>query len=560
MKATIDAARRQRWAKAAPEVEAALAYHRAGRLDKAEVLYRKILNRVPDHPDAMHMLGAIATGRSRPERAIQLIGKVLEIFPNAAEAHFNLGNAYVAAGKRPDAIASYRRAIASKPDYALAYSSLGREQSKERDFVGALASCRRGIQLDPTLADSHLNLGIALWNLGRLAEAEAAFRETLRLNPGHVYALGYLAQVLIEYSRFEDARRCQEQILALQPTDALAHRALAMSEFRTGDTAASLERFRHAVGLDPDYAEGWTSLGWALRALGRFDEAVICLRRALAINPDLAEARRMLAATGQQSADKVEMDRLRDLLSKPDLEVNDRVAAGFTLGSLLDRVDDYDEAFACFAAANSLARQALIAAARGYDTGAFERRIDDLIETFTPQFFAAVAAGGVASELPVFIVGMPRSGTTLVEQIAASHSRVFGAGELTDIGRLAQSLPLADAGPPDRGTLGRGRATACRSPPRFSRQARRRRRPGYRQAAGQFVQSGDDRRAVSGEPHHPVPARSARHLPVELFPVIRRRQPVFLRPCGVRSPSSTGRAAGRALAPRAADLHAGNRL
>ena len=446
MKATIDAARRQRWAKAAPEVEAALAYHRAGRLDKAEVLYRKILNRVPDHPDAMHMLGAIATGRSRPERAIQLIGKVLEIFPNAAEAHFNLGNAYVAAGKRPDAIASYRRAIASKPDYALAYSSLGREQSKERDFVGALASCRRGIQLDPTLADSHLNLGIALWNLGRLAEAEAAFRETLRLNPGHVYALGYLAQVLIEYSRFEDARRCQEQILALQPTDALAHRALAMSEFRTGDTAASLERFRHAVGLDPDYAEGWTSLGWALRALGRFDEAVICLRRALAINPDLAEARRMLAATGQQSADKVEMDRLRDLLSKPDLEVNDRVAAGFTLGSLLDRVDDYDEAFACFAAANSLARQALIAAARGYDTGAFERRIDDLIETFTPQFFAAVAAGGVASELPVFIVGMPRSGTTLVEQIAASHSRVFGAGELTDIGRLAQSLPAPGTG------------------------------------------------------------------------------------------------------------------
>ena len=432
---------RLRWAKVAADVREALGHHRAGRLDRAEALYRKILNKVPDHPDALHMLGAIANTRGRPERAMQLIGKVLSIFPNHADAHLNLGNSYSLVGKRADAMACYRRAIALKPDFALAHSSLGRELNAEGAFEAGLAASRRAIELDPAIPDGHVNLGVALWNLGRLGEAEASLRKALQLRPDDLHALSYLALILLETSRFEDARRVQEKVVALQPRDARAHRGLAVSEFRTGDIAAALKRFSHSVELEPDFAEGWTSYGWALRAVGRFDEAVACFRRALAINPDLAEAHRSLAATGQQAADQAEIERLRALVANPDLDDNDRVAAGFALGSVLDGADRYDEAFQCFSQANALARRKLIASGRGYDPDAFRARIDRLIETYTPQFFAAVAAGGVPSELPVFIVGMPRSGTTLVEQIAASHSQVFGAGELTEIGRLREALP-----------------------------------------------------------------------------------------------------------------------
>lgn len=128
-----DARARRRWAGVAPQLDAALAFQRAGRLDRAEALYRKILAKAPDHPDAMHMLGVIATSRGRPERAIQLIGKVLDRFPDFADALFNLGNAYRRIGQRAEATARYRRAIALKPDFALAYSSLGRDQIADGD-------------------------------------------------------------------------------------------------------------------------------------------------------------------------------------------------------------------------------------------------------------------------------------------------------------------------------------------------------------------------------------------------------------------------------------------
>jgi hypothetical protein len=128
--------------------------------------------------------------------------------------------------------------------------------------------------------------------------------------------------------------------------------------------------------------------------------------------------------------------------------LNERVAAGFARAELLDRMDRFDEAFAGFAEANALARRGLIEAGRGYDAEGMRQRVDRLISQWTPDSLAALAEAGNESERPAFIVGMPRSGTSLVEQILASHSQVFGAGELSEIGRIAQQLPplSSDAG------------------------------------------------------------------------------------------------------------------
>jgi len=139
-------------------------------------------------------------------------------------------------------------------------------------------------------------------------------------------------------------------------------------------------------------------------------------------------------------ADASEVERLKTLLSQPNLPVEDQIATGFALGKVLDESDQFDEAFARFSQANTLLKQSRAAAGERFDIDAFRRQVGDIIDAFTPKFFAERRGWGDASELPVFIVGMPRSGTTLVEQIAASHNDIFGAGELRDVGRIVEGL------------------------------------------------------------------------------------------------------------------------
>ena len=438
----MTAAAGTKWSRFAAEIEKAFDYHRAGRLDRAETIYRRILDKSPDHPDALHMLGVIATSRGRPDYAIQLIGRAMGVLAGHPDAHLNVGNAHHVAGRPKEAIESYRRAIALKPDFAAAHSSLGRELNSLGAFAEALPHCQRAIALAPALADAWLHAGKALQGMGRLRDAEASLKRAISLRPDFVEVLERLALIAVEEGRFGEAVEWQQRLVSLRPNDPRAQRMLAVYLFRAGQTDAALAGFRRVVELAQDYAGGWTSFGWAYRALGRFEEAVSCFERALAIDPNDAEAQRNLAATGREDADEAEVVRLRDSLADETRSFNDRAAAGFAAGAALDKAERFDDAFACFAQANALARQTLLDTNRGYDRAGMTRRIDGLIAAYTPEALAAATVAGNVSERPVFIVGMPRSGTTLVEQILASHSQVFGAGELTEIARIAREVPF----------------------------------------------------------------------------------------------------------------------
>jgi tetratricopeptide (TPR) repeat protein len=419
---------------------AGVEHHRAGRLDRAEILYQRALRKAPNNPDALHLLGVIANDRGRPERAIQLLGRALRMLPHSADVHMNLGNALRAAGRLTDAAASYRRAIALKPDFAAAYCNLGLALVDQEMFAPAEESCRRAISLDSVLAPAHLNLAKALRGLCRPDEAEAAYRQALTLNPEDGEAWSELGTLLAASNAFDQAMLCHGRASEFRPDDALIHHALGTTLYRMHDAPAAVERFRRAVTLTPDFAVGWVSLGRALRALGQFGEAVRCFRRAIELNPRLADAHRNLVTTGQFAADQVEVDRLQKLLEAADLAPTERVTAGFALGKLFDDANRFDEAFVRFAEANSLFRELRALAGEQFHADRLRRGVDKLIETSTPQMLSQLTAWGTPSELPVFIVGMPRSGTSLVEQIAASHSLVYGAGELKEIGRIASAL------------------------------------------------------------------------------------------------------------------------
>ena len=429
-----------RVAELATDVRAAVAHHQAGRLDEAEALYRKLLDAVPNHPRILHLLGTLETGRGRPARAVQLIGQAFPGLARLPEAHVDFGHALRLARKHEEAVESYRRAIALKPDYALAHFSLAGVLNELGRFEAAVSHCQTAIATHPKALPPRIVLAVALKGAGRLPEAAQAWREIIDLEPERALSYYQLAGQLVSLGLFNEAVYCADRAIALQPDCADFHCMRGSALMRLYDGERAEASFRRAVALSPDYKEGWSGLSWTLRMLGRFDEADQCVKRLREIDPTDQRAIRHIPSTGQQPREAAEIERLAAVLDRPDCAAQDRIAAGFALGRLLDDAGRFDEAFLRFAAANALVRQNWPQGEDRFDAEAFTHSVDTLIRTNTPQLFAEAAAHGNISHLPVFIVGMPRSGTTLVEQICASHSRVFGAGERDALSRIAFAL------------------------------------------------------------------------------------------------------------------------
>lgn len=422
------------------DLSAGVEHHKAGRLDRAEALYRKVLAKSPDDPDAHNLLGLIALSRGRPARAIQLIERAIALAPNSAPALSNLGNAYRAAGRLTDAADRYRRAIRLDPNFAEAHSNLAQAMNDLGEPEQALASSQLAIALAPALPEPHSIMAAALGRLGRTQEARQAYQQALRRRPDDIGTLTEFGNFLADNQLFDEAIACHRRALALRPNDLASQYALAGTLRRAGDIEGAVALYRRIVERDGGHAQAWNSLGGGLRALGRFEEARQCFQRAIAIDPGLADAYRGLSLTRRQEADPGEIERLATILDSPDAAPLNRVAAGFALGKSLDDADRYDDAFARYSEANALYRQHLAATGRAFDPDAFATLVDRLIARFDAGFFAEHTGWGDPSELPVFVLGMPRSGTSLVEQIAASHPLVHGAGERTDIGRIEAEL------------------------------------------------------------------------------------------------------------------------
>ena len=429
-------------------VRAGFAHHQAGRLGRAELLYRKALQKDPDDANALHLLGVIAYQFGNVGTALRLIERALPALPELPDIQLNYGNVLREAGRLAEAVASYRRALALNHDYGMAHNNLSGALNQQEEFAAGLASAERAIALIPEFFGAHVNRADALMGLEAFAEAEEPLRRALDLAPDRAQTHRDLGWTLAKLGRCEEAAACLAQAVVLDPDDPAAHFALGTTLYLRKDLPGSEAALRRAVALAADCSAAWHELGTVLRCLGRFEEALMCFRRTRDIDPDWPEVYRSLAATGQQAADEGELRRLEVLLKNRERSVSDRISAGFALGMLLDNAERCDEAFPCFADANALHRQQRAEAGERFDIAALQRQVDDLIELATPGFFSAAASWGNTSQAPVFIVGMPRSGTSLVEQIAASHSRVFGAGELNTLEKIWEMLSAHNQGRP----------------------------------------------------------------------------------------------------------------
>ena len=476
-----------------------------GDADAASRICGEIIVVFPDCAPALHLLGVVRYNAGDLKSAIELLGRAAAIAdgvalyhcnlcemrrqagdlagalesgrravalnPDMPQARNNLGIVFFELGEIDDAIAQYQQAVQLAPGYSEAFSNLGNALRANKSYDAALAAYEQALALRPDFVDGLNNLGTTLRDLGHWEEAEATYGRALALEPGNpkilsnlalafkeredfegaaallaraleadpdnVQPLTYLALVKLDLKQIPAAEDLAGRALALSPDDPRALNAMGLARYEQQDSAAALGLFHRAIALAPDLADAHNNLGNVWKEQGRLTEAQHAYERAIALDPgEMAYNLNLADARTYAEGDDHLASMQASLETTDGLSRTGRMRLSFALAKAYDDLGRYDEAFARLDEGNRLKRQTI-----GYDEPATLRAFDRIRETFDARLIDRKSQ--VRSALPVFIVGMPRSGTTLVEQILASHPAVYGGGELNDFDRLIHQLPGA---------------------------------------------------------------------------------------------------------------------
>jgi tetratricopeptide (TPR) repeat protein len=407
-------------------VDAANALKGLGRAREALPLYQQALLRSPHLVEARNNLGNAFLELAQPADAVDCYRLALEITPGDAQIHCNLGNALRQLERLDEAIASSRRAIALDPVLSVAHNNLGLSLAARGQREDAIASFRRALQLNPKYVEALNNLGNVLRDLGECREAIALYRQSIQLDPGRAESHCTLGNLLFEFRRIDEAAASYRRALALQSENALAHLGLGAALRMQGRASEAEASCRAALAIEPNNVGALSLLGELRADRGQFSEAQEFFERTIAIDPDFAFAFFSIATHRKMtSADTAWLRGTEALLARP-LPLRHEISLRYALGKYFDDVQQYDDAFGSYLKANELTKRY----GADYDGAKVSARVDSIIGSFDAEWIRQWQLRGNPSQRPVFIVGMPRSGTSLTEQILASHPAVFGAGEL----------------------------------------------------------------------------------------------------------------------------------
>lgn len=395
----------------------------------------------PDYVSALMNLGISLASLARNEDAAARFARVLEIDPGYPEAHNNLGAVLQALGRNAEAIAHYETALGIRADYAEARFNLGNALAAVGRGEDAVAQYEAALAIRPTYAEAHYNRGNALKRLGRDADAAAAYEATIALKPDYMEAYNNLGNALLDLRRYDEAVARFEQALALRPDSAEAHNNLGTTLQALGKHDEALQRFGMALTLRPHYADAYTNRGNTLMEMGRLDEARRAFETAVELDPRRPKFYRNLIDSKRFAAGDPHLAAMQEMAKDLGaLEPEARIDLHFALGKALSDVGDYGASFRHLIDGNALMRRRV-----AYNEATVLEFLKSLAMVFTGEMIAARQGRGNPSPLPVFIVGMPRSGTTLIEQILASHPKVFGGGELSAFSDLMATFTDIDA-------------------------------------------------------------------------------------------------------------------
>ena len=434
---------------------------------RAEALAAEFLAADPGHQMALLFRGIASRLAGNPGAAIEILTDLSASSPDAPLVHLQLGLALRELGRNEDAVQSMRRAVAVKPDFSDAWLALADLLTALGDRDGADEAFTMYVR--HSAHDPHLREPAAALKEGRVAEAETRLRNHIEQYPADIVALCLLADVIERDDRMKEAEALLQRCLELAPGYQRARHNYAVVLLRRNKAPEALQETRRlladdpgnrelrklhaailvrlreygeAIGTcesllddDPDQVTIWTSLGHMLKSVGRREDSVNAYRKAIALEPRFGEPYWSLANLKTFSFPGPELEAMRRQLAAPGLSDEDRIHFYFAIGRALEDRAEYAESFRHYAEGNRIRRNNSL-----YNADELSDHVRRCSALFTPEFFAGRSPCGAVTREPIFILGLPRTGSTLVEQILSSHSGVEGTMELPDISAIAKSL------------------------------------------------------------------------------------------------------------------------
>ncbi len=353
---------------------------------------------------------------------------------NDPDAHRYLGQVHSLLGENQSALLAAQRSTNLAPQDPRTWSDLGRVHVRVREWSQAIKCFAHAVDLDASHADSWHNLGTALKKIDARERAFAALKRALQIDPTRAETYLTLGNLLVEAEQLEDAIQCFQFAATHDPTLARARSRLAQELSQQGKVKQAESLFRQSLGLDSDDVASWFGLGRTMEDLGQAEAALGCYRNVLRRQPGNGMALgQYMSLVKDDEEETMWQAHAQTALESVDTPDKAKSLLGYGLAKYHSRRKEYAQSAHAGRVANAARRQK----SGVLDRAALTARIDHLIETYTPDFFRQRGHFGVGTDQPVFIVGLPRSGTTLTEQILSAHPQLHGAGELPTLSRLA---------------------------------------------------------------------------------------------------------------------------
>jgi tetratricopeptide (TPR) repeat protein len=414
----------------------AVTLQRKGRLAEAASLYDRISVLQPDNVQALHLLGTAATTLREYPRAVAALRRALELAPNSSDICNSLGLALHRANDAAEAIACFERALALAPSNSRAANNLGNAYFVARRFDAARSNFEEALRIKPDYLDARSNLGQCLVVQGKPEAAIGHFKLALEQSPKFKHAIEGMITAYTALEQPDEIVACRRTLVELDPRNAMLWVELGVSLQTVDRYEESVDCFLKALEIDPQCAIAHARMGWAEAERGNLNLAEKSLEAACRIDPTSPFFWNLLVRVKTVSRGDGTIEALEEMLARSDeLLPREQVNLHFALGKALADLGDNGRSFQHYQEGNRVNRSLL-----HYDEKAFLRRVDRIDNVFTPAIFIAHAGKGHPSQQPIFIVGMPRTGSTLVEQILAAHPQVVAVGESAALRDLVREM------------------------------------------------------------------------------------------------------------------------
>jgi tetratricopeptide (TPR) repeat protein len=411
-----------------------------GKLGEALAAYNEAISIKPDYAEAFNNIGNALKDQGQLEGAIEAYNKALAIKPDYADAYNNMSSTLKDQGKLDEAMEASQKALSLKPDYAPAYNNMGNVLKEQGKMDEAIKAYNKALALKPDYAPAHNNMGVTLQEQGKLEEAIETFSKALTLNPDYAQAYNNMGNVLKDQGKHDEAIGAFNKALALKPHYTDVYNNIGNVLKNQGKLNEAIEAFKRALSLKPDHAEVYNNMGVVLQEQGELDKSIEAYEIALSIKADHASAHRNLSSLIKYKSGSIQIDIVKALLQRNDLRKEDICQLHYAMAKMREDLGDFQTAFKNYVLGGALRKKLL-----SYDLEKDKLVFDQVKNTaLNIREFPFNILSRKKTNAPIFILGMARSGTTLVEQIISCHPKVQAAGELPFLKRFGEKLSVGN--------------------------------------------------------------------------------------------------------------------